>query len=316
MQKKLLSIVMIIGFGVIHCGEINIENNEQAEKDLKSTIKELCDDHFGKNEDILTAYETKLITDYTSALIKAVSDNGDVGAIEGRFKDNQTNNKKNFENKNSLLDDGKEGWFNWGPTPATDKSVKGLLYNQWQDLQTKQDEKNKTYQNNYAQHQKNYNEHVKGAVQNRLRERHYNLFHRYANGLDQCGNNVACLKKRDISWGRIQNPDFLNAQDEQIFDDLYTLITKNNIPLSRAELIKIAGAITHDSQDPHLKGKLLIEQIALGKTLINEKVHRILNPESEDKPNIDLTGEDHQKKDKPLVLDPQDDQNNQGALSE
>ncbi len=308
MQKKLLSLMMMIGFGSVYCSEMNTENDKQAEKKFKDTFQELWDDYFGKNDVILADYEKQLITDYTEALITAVSDSGDTNAIESRFKENQEQNKKIFDNKNMVFDDSKEGWFNWGATSASEESIKGLFQKQSKTLQAKQDKKNKTYKDNYTQHQNNYNECVKATMKRKLAERHYNLFQRYADGLEQCGNDVVCLKKRDISWKNIQKPEFLESQDEQIFDALYMLIMEKDIPLSREQLIEIAGSVSFDSKNPDLKDKTLTEQIALGKALINEKIRRILNPDAQDKQD--------QEKEKISILDPKDDQNNQGALSE
>ena len=317
MQKKLLSLVMVIGFGSVCCNETNTQENKQAKEEFKETFRKLRDDRFGTNEENLARYEIQLINDYTKALIVAVSDNGNAAAINDKFNENQADNLQKLNEKNLELDDSKEGYFNFFATPASENSIKGLSQKDWKDLQTKQDERNTTYKDKYVQHQNNYNAHVKTAMQNKLRERHYNLFGRYLDGLEKCGNDGACLKKRDISWKRVQNPDFLNSQDEQIFDSLYELITENNIPLSREQLITIANTIAYESQNPNLKGKSLTEQIALGKVLVNEKVHRILNPELEHKPKIDLTGENQDQEEiKSSILDPKEDQNNQGALSE
>lgn len=301
MQKKLFFLI-----GIINCG-INYAQ-ENAQEELKQEITRLCEDHFGRNDEVLAEYKKRLKIDYDVAFIKAITAGGDKQAIEDKFKDNKSENASKELEKNNLLDDGKPGYY---PSVATTNSVKGILQGQWALLRQKQDEENEKHKQEYAQYEADFNEHVRPVMINKLVERRYTLFVRYSGALNECGNDERRLKSRDISWKKLQKPCFLPQQNSEMYADIYALAKARNIPITERQLIAIAATIKlADNQElaDELKGKTLVEQIELGEHIVTEKV-RILNQQGTT-PRIDLTAKDGQE------LDIKDDQNDQGALSQ
>jgi hypothetical protein len=328
-MKKGLLLSFWLMSNAAFCNEGNSASLHDERQKLQNAMKKLCDDYFGTNEEILKKYQGILIQDYEKALIETLSSLGDTEALQKKFHENREKSIQEEKEKNNNLDDSKPGWFNWWPSLATDDSVKGLLQKQWKDLKQEQDKANEMYNKTYVQHAENFNAHVRPAMLRALAERRSTLFTRYAHGLDECSCHYAtddiaglkaCLKRRDISWKKLQDPDFLDKQDRDMEEVIYGLIKPHAIPLSPEKMHVIVSSIMlNDANTPdipeHLKNKPILQQIEAGEKVIREKVGDILNSKNPSK-RINVIAEDKEE----LSLDCEDaikhNQNRQNELSQ
>lgn len=319
MQKKLLSLVMVVSCGVAY-GE------DMCTKNARDTLTVLSPDDLAKpmgslgdlvkdiNEDELRikmtaasdeiaflkrigreksidGFEKSSMKDFEKALVAEFS--GEAEAIKKKFENHEKSNREEEEESRKKLWDGSLGYI-WSSDPTT-ASVVGKGNNEIKAYRAAKDAIIKKHRNLVEQNK----EEVIQALDNELADQLHLLEKQFLRGLRICGSDEDCLTRRKINWRDVQREGFFTEFATETYVVAIKIAQQKGIQVSPEDMKKIAQENTKTAY----KHKKLLELQGQAQAELN----KILNPEPETKPEIDLTGED---KEKPSVIeDPKEDQN-------
>lgn len=320
MQKKLLSLVMMVSCGVVYGDDmhtkLSLDDLKKPMGSLGDSVKNIDKDELQKELDAIVAklgclrrtLREKNIDDFAvsnmKAFEKALVDefSGQADAIKQEYEKKMKENKEEEADDKAKMWDGSLGWI-WSSEP-TKASATGSANDVSRAYKTAKDALVEKHKNIV---EKNKDEVIQ-ALDGDLKHQIYLLESLYLKGLQVCGGDADCLARRKINWHDIQREGFFTEFAPETYSVATRFAKEKGIQVSSEDMKKIAQE-NKKTADKHKK------LLAL-ETEVQAELNKILKPQPESKPHIDLTGEDNVE-DKPSIFeDLKEDQNDQGALSQ